>query len=189
MQFEGSNAQPQIRGVDLLPGKVNQLTGRNRAQWHTDIPTYQRVRYERLYPGIDLEYYGHGANVEYDFLVGPGADPNAIRLRFMGADRMEMDTQGDLMLHSGPGELRHKQPVLYQELAGVRSPVEGRFILLNDREVGFAVGTYDHSRSLVIDPSATPVASTYLGGDGTSDPENAEEEEAGRGVAVNSTGV
>src|SRR5262249_37533364 len=50
------NEQAAIRAEQKQAGKVHYLRGRTSL---TDIPTYARVRYESVYPGIDLVYYGN----------------------------------------------------------------------------------------------------------------------------------
>ncbi|MDQ6651184.1 MAG: PQQ-dependent sugar dehydrogenase, partial [Acidobacteriota bacterium] len=128
-----------------------------------DVPTYRRVRYDEIYPGIILSYYGTQQQLEYDFEVAPGADPDLIRLAYDGANAV-IDAQGDLVLKLKGGELREHKPVVYQDLNGQRVAVDGRFVIRRGREIGFEIGAYDEGRTLVIDP--TLVYSTYLGGTG-----------------------
>jgi hypothetical protein len=120
-----------------------------------DVPRYGRVRAKGIYPGIDLVYYGNGEQLEYDFVVAPGADPDRIRLGFEGAEGLALDESGNLRLRLLTGEVVQHAPVLYQEADGQRRPVTGRFVLDNDAEglaVGFEVGAYDRALPLVIDP-------------------------------------
>src|SRR2546428_259370 len=81
-----------------LPGKSNYFIGNDPKKWRANIANYAKVRYRNVYPGVDLVYYGNQQQLEYDFVVGPGADPGRIALRFQGADRLEVDTEGDLVL-------------------------------------------------------------------------------------------
>src|SRR5262249_32333429 len=116
-----------------------------------------------VYPGINLVYYGNQDQLEYDFVVAPGADPAAVALSFTGAGQAEIDSQGDLVLQTAAGPVIQHKPLLYQEVNGTRQEVAGNFVLApTTHEVGFAVGAYDRSRPLVIDPK---VRYTYtLGG-------------------------
>src|SRR5262249_23171654 len=124
--------------------------------------TYARVRCENVYPGVSMVYYGSQHRLEYDFMVAPGADPDAIRLSFEGADGVELDGRGDLRLYSATGEVRQRKPVVYQEMDGQRQPIEGRYVLKGTTpQVTLQVGPYDRSRPLVIDPVLD--YSTYLG--------------------------
>jgi hypothetical protein len=84
MKLLGANPSPKMAGESALPGKVNYLIGKDPSKWRTNIPTFEKVRYEAVYPGIDLVYYGNQRQMEYDFVVAPGADPNQIRLSFAG---------------------------------------------------------------------------------------------------------
>lgn len=121
--------------------------------------------------------HGNQGELEYDFIVAPGVDPGIIQLSFLGAEQIKLDAQGNLILHTSSGEVVQDAPVLYQELAGVRQSVPGQFVLLGGHQVGFEIGTYDHSRTLVIDPILS--YSTYLGGSGS---------DRGNAIAVDSGG-
>jgi len=169
MRLEGANPKLSVSGADELPGKSNYFIGKDPAKWRTNIPTYSKLRYSAVYPGVDLVYYGDDGRLEYDFVVAPGADPNAIRLVFNGAVPVT-DNQGNLVLRNGQDEVRFEKPVVYQEVdwhsARTRRYVDGRYRLAPDHRVTFQLGSYDKSKSLVIDPVL--VYSTYLGG-GSSD--------------------
>src|SRR6266850_1667265 len=163
MRLVGANSAARIEGLDALPGRSHSFIGRDPSRWRTDVPTYTRVAYRDIYPGIDLVYYGtQERQLEYDFVVGPGADPRAIRLTFDGVDRLELNGTGDLMLHVGDTSLRFGKPLVYQRSEGARRKVAGRWAFENRTTVGFHVGSYDGRRPLVIDP--TIALATYVGG-------------------------
>src|SRR5947208_3129780 len=177
MSLVGAAPKPLVSGLDELPGKANYLIG-NPAKWQTNVPTYAKVHYREVYPGIDLVYYGNQRQLEYDFVVAPGADPNRIVLGFQGAERLEINAEGELVLHAAGEVIRQRVPVIYQEINGVRTKLEGRYVLKDAHRVGFQVAAYDPSRPLVIDP--TLVYSTYLGGSGG---------DVGHGIAVDAAGA
>ena len=152
MQLSGANPAPQVIGKDALPGRVNYLRGKDPAHWHTQMPTYAKVAYEGIYPGVDLVYYGNQGQLEYDFVVAPGADPSVLKLVFRGADRIEINGAGELVLHTPSSDIRMHAPVIYQEMAGVRTTVAGGYVLEEPQQVSFEVAAYDTSRPLVIDP-------------------------------------
>lgn len=162
MQVVGANASSQPIGEQELPGKVNYFFGNDPAQWHTDIPTYAKVEYPNIYDGIDLLYYGNQQQLEYDFVVKPGADPAKINLAFNGADQLNLDSQGDLLLHTATGSVRQHKPIIYQEINGIRQAITGSYVLQGPERVGFRLGAYDPSHTVVIDPVLA--YSTYLGG-------------------------
>src|SRR5207245_8528560 len=147
------------------------------AQWHTNIPIYGRVQYNNIYDGIDLVYYGKGRGLEYDFVVGPGRDARQISLRFDGADSVEVDGAGDLLLHAGKSLMRQQRPSVYQEVNGERREVRSGYVMKGSGRVGFSVGAYDAGRPLIIDPVLA--YSTYLGGSGI---------DQGKGIAVDAAG-
>ena len=162
MNLRGARQDARSAGVHQLPGISNYFIGKDRSKWRTHVPNYAQVKYDAVYPGVDLVYYGNQRRLEYDFLVKPGANPGAIRLGFDGADRISIDKGGDLVLSLQGREIRQHRPVIYQQLDGVRKPVSGGYQLLAKNEVGFSLGDYDQSKPLVIDPVLS--YSGYLGG-------------------------
>ena len=154
----------RIEGLDQLPTRTDYFVG-SRQSWRTGIPTYARVRYHEVYPGIDVVYYGSQNQLEYDFVLQPGADPDAIRIRFRGPVETVVSPQGDLILESPAGRIVQKKPVIYQHESGsARREIGGRYVLLGRNLAGFRVERFDRARTLVIDPAL--VYSSYLGGTG-----------------------
>ncbi|MCB1018295.1 MAG: hypothetical protein KDC27_00135, partial [Acidobacteria bacterium] len=125
---------------------------------------FDRVRYSGVLPGVDLVYYGDPQQLEYDFVVAPGAQADSLAMRFEGAEQMRLTHAGELALHTPAGELRLRAPYAYQLDGGERKTVDARYRLLADGSVGFALGGYDRERELVIDPVL--VYAGYLGGAG-----------------------
>lgn len=120
MRLEGAtrNAEPQLEGLEKLPGISNYFLGNDPTKWRTGVPHYRQVKYQGVYPGIDLVFYGNPRQLEYDFVLAPGADPNAIRLAFEGVEGMRVADNGDLILRVAGGELVQKAPKVYQEVDG-----------------------------------------------------------------------
>lgn len=162
MTLDGASANPTVSGADQLPGKSNYFIGNDPAKWHTDVPQFARVRYRGIYPGVDLVYYGNQGQLEYDFEVAPGSDPEAMTLRFQGAEKLTIDSAGDLVLAVGDGHLTLQAPRVYQRDGEQERHIAAQFELRGNDRVGFAVGPYDQRRMLIIDPVLT--YSTYLGG-------------------------
>jgi hypothetical protein len=177
LKLLGSNAVPTLSGVEEQPGKSNYFLGNDRTKWRTGVPHYARVEYREVYPGIDLTYHGSQRQLEYDFVVAPGADPAAIRLGIEGGGDLRLDPDGNLIVKTASGDLVQRAPVVYQEAGGVRRTILGRYVLKARGEVGFEVAAWDRTRPLVIDPVL--VYSTYLGG--TAD-------DIGYGIAVDAAG-
>src|SRR5262245_4049446 len=109
MRLIGANANPKASGLDELPGRTHHFVGNDPTRWRTHVPAYAKVKYEGVYPGIDLVYYGNQGRLEYDLIVAPGADPRLITLAFQGADRVEQDDNGDLLISSAAGVLRQRK--------------------------------------------------------------------------------
>jgi hypothetical protein len=163
MKLLGASTTAEVTGQDELPGKSNYFLGNDPQKWHIDIPQYAKVRYENVYPGVDLVYYGNQRELEYDFVVQPSADPNVIRLGIDGAQDVRLD-QGDLVLTSAAGDVHLCRPRIFQETSGIKHDIGGGYVLKNKNEAGFRIASYDPSLSLVIDPVLA--YSTYLGGSG-----------------------
>ena len=157
----GASSDPRIRGEQPLETRTNYLRGSSRRNWQTGVENFAQVRYQRVYPGIDLVFHSSQQQVEYDFAVAPKADPRQIRVSFDGVDSLTVDTTGVLVLRTPHGELVQSRPVAYQEIDGRRRIVDARF-RISGKSLGFALGSYDRSKPLIIDP--TLAWSTYLGG-------------------------
>jgi hypothetical protein len=162
LKFAGGSTPTAITGRDQLPGKTNYFLGNDPKQWREDIANYEGVEYRGVYPGVDVVFHGNQQRLEYDFVVAAGADPHAIALDVEGAKRMRITPRGDVVLGVGQSELELEKPVVYQEVEGQRREVAGNFVLRGPHRIGFALGPYDRSLPLVIDPIL--VYSTYLGG-------------------------
>src|SRR5260370_37839707 len=122
MKLRNANPAANVTGVDELAGTSNYFIGNDPAKWRTNVPTYAKVKYEGIYPGIDLVYYGHQRELEYDFVLQPGASPQAIRLGIAGAKQLRLE-HGDLVLRSAGGYVHLRSPHIYQECDVVRHDV------------------------------------------------------------------
>ena len=158
----GANSEPVLAGIDELPGKSNYLKGNHPANWHVGIPNYRKVAERQVYSGVDLVYYGTQRQLEYDFVLAPGADPRVIQLAIEGPKKLHIDAQRELVATVDGGEVRLKRPVVYQDVDGGKHTVAANYALRRDGAVTFQLGKYDPSRTLVIDPILS--YSTYLGG-------------------------
>jgi hypothetical protein len=176
MKLRNANPAAKITGVDELAATSNYFVGNDPKKWRTGVPTYAKVKYEGIYSGIDLVYYGNQRQMEYDFIVAPGVDPHRIAFDIRGATRIRQDAHGDLVLKVGEGEIRWHKPVAYQEKDGAQELVAARYTITDTNRVGFIVAKYDANRPLYIDPL---IYSTYLGGNG---------DEYGAGIAVDNAG-
>jgi Beta-propeller repeat/Abnormal spindle-like microcephaly-assoc'd, ASPM-SPD-2-Hydin len=179
LQFKllGAAQNPTVIGEDTQPGTVSYFIGKDPTKWHVNVPTYARVRYKNVYPGIDLVYYGNPQQLEYDFAISPGADPGQIQFEIAGASQISLDASGNLVLETGGGELHFQSPVVYQESNGLLVPVSGNYVVNGSNHIEFYIAQHDPAKPLVIDP--TLVYSTYLGGAGDDQP---------TGIVVDGTG-
>ena len=164
MKLEGANPDPRIEGLEQLSTTSNYFSGSDPSDWRTNIPSFTRVRYAQVYPGIDMVYYGDQRRLEYDFVLAPGANPDTIQMAFGGIEDFEINRMGELVLRTKQGNIRQSKPVAYQEANGVKEEVSVSYVPTGVDHVGFHVGAYDPTRPLIIDPVLT--YSTYLGGSG-----------------------
>jgi uncharacterized protein (TIGR03437 family) len=163
MSLIGANAKANAVGLAPQPGVVSYFIGNDPKNWRSGIPTYGKVNYGQIYPGVDLIFYGNQRQLEYDFVVAPGADPSRIAWRIDGA-RASIDAEGNLVLSAPNGPASFKKPMLYQMNGDQKTPVEGSFAVAG-HEIRFRLGSYDHSRALIIDPVLS--YATYLAGSST----------------------
>lgn len=162
-QFVGARASPEVQGERPLRGKSHYFRGSEPTRWQTNVPQFERVVYRELWEGVDLALYGtRQGELESDFIVAPGGDPNLIRLAFDGAQSMRLDEEGALVLEMDGGTLLQHRPFLYQEQDGKRQEVQGSWVLGGHREARVMVASYDREKPLVIDPVLE--YSSYLGG-------------------------
>ncbi len=164
MHLVGGNARPEIAAGSQLPGVTNYYIGSDRSQWQEGVKQFAGVSYRGVYPGVDMAFHGEQRQLEFDFIVAAGASPAAIHLGFSGAHKIATDVSGNLLLSSAAGDVVMHKPVAYQEINGKRQNVAAEFVRESDNRVAFALGSYDRSRELVIDPALS--YATYVGGVG-----------------------
>lgn len=163
LRFVGASLDPELIPAEPSRHVVNFITGSDSSRWRTGVPTARAVLYKGLYPGIDLKVYGVGREVEYDWIVAPGADPARIRFAYEDHGSARIDGDGSLAIGTALGEIRHRRPAAYQVVDGRRNPVPAAFRETEPGVFGFEVGAFDPRSELVIDP-AVLLSSTYIGG-------------------------
>ena len=176
MELLGGERNAQVSGVDRLPGTANYFIGNDPKKWRSGISAYGKVKYRGIYPGVDAVFYGNQRQLEYDFVVAPGADPERISLGLTGVSP-SLDTEGNVLLRLADGDLALKKPIVYQNIDGGKKTVDASYTISRGK-VRFRLGKYDHSQTLVIDPVFTYL--TYLGGSGP--------DQIGGSQTVNQTG-
>ena len=167
MRFDGANRTAAVKGEDLLDHKTNYLRSADSAKNITDVSSHAKVKYESVYPGIDVVYYGNRGRLEYDVLVAPGAQTKKIKISFPGADKVSVSKEGDLLLAYPEGDVRYLKPVAYQDIDGRRETVAAEYLVAQGAQVGFRIGEYDRSKPLVIDPIlsySSPLWGQYITG-------------------------
>jgi Beta-propeller repeat len=175
MKLLNANAQSTASGVDELAATASYFIGNDPAKWKTKIPTFAKVKYQGIYPGIDLVYYGNQRQLEYDFIVAPGADPRSIVFDIVGASIRQAEL-GDLVFTIGADEIRWHQPVVYQKINGMRQQIAAHYAITAANRVSFELAPYDRTAPLYIDPL---IYATYLGGANT---------DVGYGIAIDGAG-
>jgi photosystem II stability/assembly factor-like uncharacterized protein len=162
MSLAGGNADARASVRGALPGISNYLIGGDRRSWVTGVRGYREIEYRSVYRGVDIVYYGRQQQLEYDFVVAPGANAGLIALAFDGATRVSVSPDGDLVLATESGNLVQRRPAIYQNDHGARRAITGGYIIRRGGTVGFNIGKYDRRLPLVIDPVLS--YASYLGG-------------------------
>ena len=174
LRFAGSNPSPEITGAEKLPGRVDYFIGKNPSNWRTNVPSYARVKYHSIYPGVDLLFHGNQRRLEYDFVIAPQADPKSIALEVDGASGLRIDAGGNLVMSLQDGEVELQKPIVYQQANGGRREITAAYALAGPNRVTFAVSGYDRSLPLIVDPVI--FNTSYVGGSG---------DDSGLAIAVN----
>ena len=162
MKLTGASRNVEVTGEWKQAGRSSYFVGSDPKQWRTGIANYLRVRYKNIYPGIDVIYYGHGGELEHDFVLAPSADPRVINWKFQGANRLRIDAHGDLIVRCQRQEVLLRHPRIYQQIDGLTRDIAGGYTILGKNRVGFWLSAYDQSQPLTIDPILS--YSTFLGG-------------------------
>jgi Leucine-rich repeat (LRR) protein len=167
--FLKANKNPFVTAVEPAQHRVSFFKGNDQSRWRSHIPTSHAVYYQDIYKNIDLKIYGVEKQIEYDWVVKPGGDPGDIRFQYREVKGISCDEQGNLVVRTALGQWIHKKPSAYQEIGrsasrtGRRMEVEVKFKKTGENTYGFALGEYDKSCELIIDPMVVAY-STYLGG-------------------------
>ena len=181
MTFSGAQ-KTTAQGKEPLPGKINYLTGQDKSKWHTSISTYAQIEYKGIYPGIDMAVWGSRTKLKYEFHIGPGANPEVIRINYTGIESLTLDEKQNLHIKTSAGEVIDYAPVAYQIINGIRVDVPTSYNILDKSSYGFSVkSNYDKSLPLVIDPDLR--WSTFIGGNGIWG-----QRDEGYGIALDSSG-
>lgn len=160
IRFLGAEKKISASGLEKTEQISNYFRGGETTDHLTDVPHYLRLKYENIYSGIDLVYYGNGHELEHDFIVNPGADPKKIRMTYSGARVVIRD--GQLVLSAAGNQLIFRKPIAFQESEAGRVNVDVAFQVLSKNQIGFRLAQYDQSKPLIIDPILA--YSTYLSG-------------------------
>jgi hypothetical protein len=176
-EFVGARSSPTVEAAALRLGRYNYLGGGDSTKWRTDAQGYGSVIYRNVWDGIDVRVLGRGKNIEQEFVIQPKAALSQVQVNYRGIDKLTLAKDGSLLIHTAFGELRESKPTLYQEIAGSRVPVEGRFKLTGKTSYAFEATSYRSEYALVVDP--TLLYSTYLGGGATDE---------GNAIAVDAAG-
>ncbi len=178
-EFVGAELSPATEGIGLMDYKCNYFLGNEPDKWRTDVSNYESIVYREVYSGIDLKYYGNGRQMEYDFIVSPGADYSKIQIRYHGAESLTLGENGELIIKVANGEIIEQPPVVYQIIEGRQVNIDCNYLISADNTFSFSVDDrYNPAHELVIDPIL--VYSTYLGGSGS---------DFGFGIAVDTSGA
>jgi len=177
-RFVGANLDASVSGSARAHGSHSYYIGNDPTRWAANVPLYSGVEIKELYNGIDLVFYVDAGRPRYDVVVAPYADAHQFAMRLEGAAGVQLDEKGSLVITTPSGELRVQELFAYQMRDETHEYVPCSFVRNDDGTIRFAVGDYDPSLPLVIDP-VTVSFSTFLGGN---------DQDASRGIVLNSDG-
>ncbi|GAA4037834.1 hypothetical protein GCM10022409_23810 [Hymenobacter glaciei] len=152
--FEKANSRARLTATEATPGERNYFVGSDARRWASHVRAYRQLRYSNLWPGIDLTLYeNQSQRLEYDVLLAPRANPARVALRYDGASALALDAAGNLVIKTSVSTTTELAPQAWQfDAAGQRQAVACRYVLAG-HTVRFALGKYDPSRALTIDPT------------------------------------
>jgi uncharacterized protein (TIGR03437 family) len=161
MKLQGAtDVEPEL--LEPTGSYSNYVVGRDASKWRTRVPHYRKVRYRSVLPGVDVVYYAAGTSLEYDFIIAPGADPESIQIAFEGARSVRTDRNGDLLVESAGGLIRHMRPRVYQMIAGQQIEIASAYRLDSKKRLGFSLAQYDRTNPVTVDPVVQ--FTRYVGG-------------------------
>lgn len=159
MELVNANSNAKTIALEKSVTTTNYLIN-NKSQ--INIENFTKIKYESIYKGIDIIYYGNEKQLEYDFIVAPNANPNLIKLAFSEATNLIINQQGDLIINVNGQIIYQKKPDIYQYINGNKKSIKGNYKLSESNQISFQIGDYDSTKALVIDPVIG--YSTFLGG-------------------------
>jgi Beta-propeller repeat len=185
-EFLNTNGGAKIEASDPQQGVYNFIAGNDPAKWQTNVQAYGEIVYHDVWEGIDVRVYRNGSNLEQEFIVRPGGDLNRVQIAYRGIEGLNISPDGLLEIQTAFGKLQETRPRIYQEIAGNRVEIEGRFKLLSETSYTFAVAPHPTEYALVIDPSL--LYSTFLGGSAGNNIYTFGNQEVATGVGVDASG-
>ena len=156
----GAKNRPVSTGAGVFETYHNYFLGSDPSFWASKVPLYNSVLTQEVYPDIDLLTYSENGNFKYDFIIRPQGDPNAIRLKYEGTDKIELIYK-ELLIRLSVGDVYEHAPIAYQMINGKKVLVDCAYIIdQNEIAFEFPYG-YDMNHELIIDPEL--IFSTYSG--------------------------
>jgi len=162
LDFVGANGNPRIEGLGKSGAEMNYFLGNNPQEWVTGASSYYGLRYQELYPRIDLLVFGKEGRFKQEYVVKAGGNVEDIRIHYQGVERVQINDKGQLEIFTRSGVVREDAPFSYQLIDGRRVEVRTEYSLDESNTLRFKVGEYRREIDLVIDPEL--LYSTFLGG-------------------------
>ena len=163
VRFVGARKAARLVAVGEPRLFVNRFLGRSPANWERDVPAYEAVRYQGLYPDIDLTLRTVTGQIEYVFDLGPTGSVDNIRFRIAGAKRLSLAEDGALLVEVSNGRvIRHRAPLAVEHSAKGERMLAAAFRLVGQETVAFQVDGRRKGRRVTIDPVIN--FGSYFGG-------------------------
>ncbi len=165
LKFVNHNKNLKIEPIEKTNYRVSYFKGNDKSKWVKDIETFKGVIFKNIYKNIDLKIYGNTQDIEYDWIVKKGGDPEDIEFYFDGVKKTSIDKEGNILIKTKFGEIKHKKPISYQkDENGIKTYIKAYFIKKGKNRYKIKVKEYSKDKELIIDPIIALMYSTYLGG-------------------------
>ena len=149
MHFDAGNPNVTVLGQKELPGKINYLK-KSRTAWKTGISIFREILYRNLYDDIDLRFSLPQNNLRYAIHLHGSAAPGKVRLTYSGIRGLDVNDNGDLIIHTAFGDFTEPPPKVWR----------------NNKELKVRFRVIESNRVELVKESATPGTSDKPGQSG-----------------------
>jgi hypothetical protein len=149
-------------GIFEKPTNINSIKKVNRISYTKETETliaYKSVRVNNIYKNIDVEYVFTEKGFKYNFIIHPGGNMGAIRMKVNGANSTDLTSDGFLNIETNLGLIKDYIPLSFYGNDNTKNQTNIQFIGLSKNTFGFKSTLPIKIEILTIDPS--PIISYF----------------------------